>query len=56
MVFDNFIYIVPAVNSDGKIGETHWFDEGRILIIGEGIKASDVQVEIPGGPNRDCPK
>lgn len=41
----------------GKRGETEWFDEGRIEIIGEGIKASDVQVERPGADyNFDAPK
>lgn len=32
----------------GKPGETQWFDEGRIEIIGEGITAKEVSVKDPG--------
>ena len=46
--------IVPAAK-DGKIGESHWFDEGRIEVIGPGLLPEEVQAEMPGGPNRDCP-
>lgn len=48
--------IVPRINKDGKMGESQWFDEGRIRIIGPWIQPKDVQVDKPGGPNRDCPK
>lgn len=48
--------IVPAIDKDGKTGETHWFDEGRIEITGPGVTAASVQVEKPGGPNRDAPR
>lgn len=41
---------------DGKSGETEWYDEGRIEIIGEGINKNEVMVEKNGGPNRDCPR
>jgi hypothetical protein len=47
--------LVPRV-SDGKLGESQWFDEGRIEISGEGIAPSEVRGEKPGGPNRDAPR
>ncbi len=41
----------------GKRGETEYFDEGRIEIIGPGIKPSDVQTDAPGADfNHDLPK
>lgn len=48
--------LVPTVSQDGKIGDTQWFDEGRIEITGPGISAASVQVDKPGGPNRDAPR
>ena len=47
--------ITPPVR-DGKTVDTQWFDEGRVEIIGSGILPEEVQVEKPGGPNRDCPR
>lgn len=47
--------LVPQVK-DGEIKEAHWFDEGRVEIIGHGILPEDVQVGKPGGPNRDMPR
>lgn len=41
---------------DGKVLETNWFDEGRVEITGDGVSAKEVQVEKPGGPNRDFPR
>jgi hypothetical protein len=32
-----------------------WYDVGRIEIIGEGVKASDVQSEKPGGDSLKSP-
>ncbi len=46
--------IVPAAK-DGKIEDAHWFDEGRIELVGPGILAEEVTGDKPGGPNRDCP-
>ena len=43
--------LAPKVGKDGKLGETMWFDEGRIDITGEGIEPSSVRVEKPGGDN-----
>lgn len=47
--------IVPPAK-DGKVEESHWFDEGRIEFVDQGIRPEEVQAEKPGGPNRDCPK
>lgn len=38
-----------------KRGETEWFDEGRIEVIGQGVKAEDVQTDKPGCDHRDHP-
>lgn len=38
-----------------KRGDTEWFDEGRIEVIGEGIKPSEVQAIKPGCDKRDHP-
>jgi len=49
--------IAPRVLKDGKRLDTEWFDEGRIIISGDGIKAESVTVELPGPDrNKDCPK
>ena len=40
---------------DGKVNDTQWFDEGRIVVTGPGVTAPEVETEKPGGPNRDCP-
>jgi hypothetical protein len=40
--------LTPTVDKDGKICETNWFDEGRIEVIGDGIKAEDVRAEKNG--------
>ena len=47
-------FLVPKVK-DGKIDDAHWFDVGRIEIIGEGITPSEVQTEKPGGENLKVP-
>ena len=49
-------YGISPKCKDGKIGETAWFDEGRIQILGPGISPEEVKVEKNGGLNRDCPK
>lgn len=46
--------LVPPVK-DGKLEKTEWFDEGRVVIIGEGINAAEVMADKNGGPNRDTP-
>jgi hypothetical protein len=44
----NTLCLAPQMK-DGKLEDSHSFDEGRIEIIGEGINASDVQSDKPGG-------
>jgi hypothetical protein len=51
---DQYCTAPPA--KDGKIGESQWFDEGRIEITGKGVLPEEVQVAKPGGPQRDCPR
>ena len=41
---------------DGKLGDTLYFDEGRIEIIGQGVAPQDVAGTKPGGEQRDAPK
>lgn len=38
-----------------KRGETEWFDEGRLKIVGDGINPSEVKVEKDGCDHRDHP-
>jgi hypothetical protein len=40
---------LSPVAKDGKLEDSHSFDEGRIEIIDEGVKASEVQSSKPGG-------
>lgn len=49
--------IAPQVfdKEKGTRGETQWFDEGRIEVIGEGIAAEEVKAEKPGCDYRDHP-
>ena len=44
----NTYALAPKVK-DGKIEDSHSFDEARIEIIGEGVRPSDVQGDKPGG-------
>lgn len=48
--------VVPKVDTDGKIRDTQWFDEGRVEEIGRGILPEEVMVKKNGGINRDEPK
>jgi hypothetical protein len=49
-------YGIAPEAKDGKVGDTNYFDEGRIEILGRGILPEEVMGSKPGGPNRDCPK
>jgi hypothetical protein len=44
------------IQEDGKVGQTEFFDEGRIEIVGNGILPEEVKTEVNGGVNRDAPK
>jgi hypothetical protein len=46
--------ISPKAN-EGKVGDTCYFDEGRIEIIGDGVAPADVAGTKPGGDQRDAP-
>jgi len=52
----NQLGLAPSIDKDGKAGPTEFFDKGRIEVIGEGVKAEDVQVKTPGGISRDTPR
>ncbi len=47
-------YCLVPKEKDGKF-EAHWFDEGRIEIIGRGILPEEIKGEKPGGPQWDAP-
>jgi hypothetical protein len=47
--------LAPKVDKNGKMGDTNWFDAGRIEIIGDGITPKSVRGKKPGGVNRDAP-
>jgi len=49
-------YGIAPEAKDGKVNDTHWFDEGRIEVLGVGILKEEVSVDKPGGVNRDCPR
>ena len=40
--------LTPSVDKDGKCVDSHWFDEGRIEIIDEGVKPEDVRTDKKG--------
>lgn len=48
--------LTPPVGADGKVGQSEWFDEGRLVITGPGVAAEEVRTEANGGPNRDAPR
>ena len=49
--------LLPKVDKDQKTSITEYFDEGRIRVIGKGIRPESVKVKINGANiNRDCPK
>lgn len=49
-------YLITAkVTDPGAEPKSYWFDEGRIEILGDGIKAEEVKAEKNGGPNSCAP-
>jgi len=52
---DQFNIVPKAKPEDTKLGDSYWFDEGRIEIVGNGISAQEVTGNKPGGPNREAP-
>ena len=49
-------YGIAPKAKGGKLEESHWFDIGRIEILGEGVTQKSVRAKKPGGENRDAPK
>jgi hypothetical protein len=49
-------YGIAPKAKDGKLEDSHWFDVGRVEILGEGITPESVTADKPGGENRDAPK
>lgn len=50
-------YGIAPKAKDGKLGDTMYFDEGRIEITGRGVLPEEVRTPgYDGGENRDCPK
>lgn len=49
--------LAPKVydKKNNKRGETEWFDEGRIEIIGKGVGPKEVKTDEPGSEYRDHP-
>lgn len=43
--------VTPKVDDKGKCGDSQWFDDGRIEIVGSGIDPDSVKVEKNGGSN-----
>lgn len=53
----NSYYVEPPVDSEGKMREGYWFDEGRLIVINEGISPKEVASPKRGGAfSRDLPK
>lgn len=46
--------LVPGIK-DGQLQKSEWFDEGRLVVLGDGFTAEDVAGPARGGPQRDAP-
>lgn len=51
----NVYGVAPKSMKDGQKQETEWFDEGRIKIVGKGIKPKNVRVEKNGSEYHEHP-
>ena len=40
--------VTPPVDKEGKVRDPEWFDEGRLVIIGDGVAADEVTMAVPG--------
>lgn len=50
-------YGIAPEADDGKVKDTHYFDEGRVEITGKGISSKEVTVPENGADvNTDCPR
>ncbi|MCY1290512.1 hypothetical protein D9M70_396610 [compost metagenome] len=50
---DQYVLAPPA--KDGNLSRGEWFDEGRLMVLGDGIRPEEVAGVAPGGPQRDAP-
>lgn len=46
--------VQPKVSSDGDFKEARWFDEGRLIVVSDGINQADVLAE-DNGPDVPAP-
>lgn len=44
--------LAPPINAEGKIVDSHWFDEERIDIIGDGVSLTATKTGGPTGSER----
>jgi hypothetical protein len=49
-------YALTPKAKDGEVKSSQWFDEGRIVITGEGITAEEVKGKKPGGVKLNAPE
>ena len=53
--------LVPGLTEKGQPGESHWFDENRLEVIGEGVELTPVYADggkpavVTGGPQEKTP-
>lgn len=52
---DQYNIVPTAKPGEGKLGDTLWFDEGRLEVVGPGVTAEEVRGQKPGGPNHEAP-
>lgn len=53
----NHYYVEPSVDKDGKPRDGSWYDEGRLEVVGKGIKPEEVAAPKRGSVlNRDLPR
>ena len=45
----------PEVNEKGKVPDAGFFDEGRLVVLGDGFNPEDVEGDEPGCDHRERP-
>ena len=48
--------LAPKISKDGKRGDIEWFDEGRLKILGGGVKINEVRTKDDGCEYQSHPK
>lgn len=52
---DQYVLNPAGLDKDGKLKESHWFDENRLELV-KGKKKITIDTDkVRGGPQRDCP-